>query len=135
MPERPESADGIWPELEELEQRDDVAPTAVAVRIDESVKTHEMPARAGTMRTLTLGLVPELLVGRDLSRKSFHLHCYAPATGIFVGTDAQSVADGSAYFVGQFGSLDVTHCEQLWARSADPALSGTIAMMTEHWAD
>lgn len=130
-----EMGDAIVPDLDELEQRDDVAPTAIAVRLDESVKTHELPSRAGVMRSVTLTTTPEPIVGRDLARKRFHMHVYAPAEGVFIGVDRQSVRDGTAYFVGQYGSVDVTHCEPMWARSAAASASATVSILTENWAD
>lgn len=132
MPEQP-TDDNIWPDLDELQQRDDVGPTAVAVRLNETVRTHEQPARAGSMRSITLTTAPEMIAGRDLTRKRFYLHCYGPAAGMFIGTDPQQVAAGQAFYIGQYGNVNITHCEQLWARSADT--SGTVSIMTEHYAD
>lgn len=122
------------PDLEELEQREDVAPTAVAVRTHGTVLTHELPPRSGLMRTIYVGSdQAECILGFDLGRKGGLIEAVGSDT--YIGTTAQSVLDLTAAFLQSGKTAPLLHCGEVWARCASPAGSADTSQLNIYTAE
>ena len=133
MPELPSSRE-YGPDLEDLEQRDDIVPTAVAVKLDSPVRTQELPARAGTMRNINVGAtVPESLVGLELRRKRCVVKAATGGGGVYLATTSQGASDGTGFIIEAGQSLTIEHCEAVFARSTTGVV--VVSLLTEDYAN
>lgn len=121
------------PGIDELHQEPS-APIVVPVRLAAPGAVHQLPARAGSYRSILIGDTPEVIAPADPRRVKLIL--YSATEPVFVGTDRASVSSGSAaYFPADRITPPLGYAGLIYARSATPGATTRLTVVLEAWAD
>jgi hypothetical protein len=113
----------------DLLQEEDVYARAIPVCVDEPVRTHELPAKAGACYTVVAGTTGERILGRDPRRKSATI--IGLTEDIRIGTTQANAVAGAR--VPAVVPLVIATTDEYWAASVENTTE--ISVITEQWAD
>lgn len=130
-------------DVEDLDQEDRVDLVSVPVEVQGPVRVRELPRRRWVSRSMTIDPGVTLqLGGRDLTRAVMRVWIVSWAGGgvcpvTYIGeSDSVAWASGLGIMPPVAGSvIDLTHCDEVWARNSDTVNAVTITVVTETWAE
>lgn len=120
--EQPEA----MPEVEDLQQENDLRNVVVPVRVADPVLTHELPSRVGVIQVAPLSTSAVKVLYSDLKRKKAQLVC---ASAFLI---ARNKSGEFALWPANV-PLVLTTSDELWAKVSSSTADLTV--VSEVWAD
>lgn len=124
------------PDLDDVLQDGIPANPAIAVVVEGTVSTQELPATTSTSRSVNIGIATggnvEQLFGKDRRRKAVTF--WTENNGVYFGENPGAVSSRTGAHLPTGGSFTINHTDSIYMGS-DNAAGSFVSYVMEQWAD